>query len=132
LLARRLHRDFPGGFAVGSLNFSAIALLINADELDDAERAMDVLRVDAEDEQMLGAVGMLGAIPPSILLTAMLGCRGRLRLAQDDPVRAIEDLAGAGERNAAWLLQRVEPPWRPLLAEALVLAGRREEAVAEA
>ncbi len=195
LLARRLHRDFPGGFAVGSLNFSAVALLINADELDDAERAMDVLRADAEEdvqpnmvagsfwqqaqiayqrgdlarcelegrgaieaggefvrrlatpwlvmvlveqgrlaeaEQMLGSVGMLGAIPASILLTAMLGCRGRLRLAQDDPVRAIEDLAAAGERNAAWLLQRVEPPWRPLLAEALVLADRRQDAVAEA
>ena len=75
---------------------------------------------------------MLGAIPPSILLTAMLGCRGRLRLAQDDPVRAIEDLAGAADRNAAWFLRRVEPPWRPLLAEALVLADRREDAVGEA
>lgn len=195
LLGRRLHRDFPGGFAVGSLNFSAVALLINADALDDAEHAMDVLRADAEEgvqpdviaaslwqqaqiayqrgdlarcelegrgaieaggefarrlatpwlvmvlveqgrlveaEQLLGSVGMLGAIPASILLTAMLGCRGRLRLAQGDLVRAVEDLAGAGERNAAWLRQRVEPPWRPLLVEALVLADRREDAVGEA
>ena len=49
LLGRRLQRDFPGGFAVGSLNFSAVAMLINADALDDAERAMDVLRADAEE-----------------------------------------------------------------------------------
>jgi DNA-binding CsgD family transcriptional regulator len=195
LLGRRLQRDFPGGFAVGSLNFWAVAMLINADALDDAERAMDVLRADAEDgvqpdmiaaslwqqaqiayqrgdlarcelegrgaveaggefarrlatpwlvmvlveqgrlaeaEQLLGSVGMLGPIPTSILLTAMLGSRGRLRLAQDDPSRAIEDLADTGERNAAFLHQRVEPPWRPLLVEALVLAGRREEAVGEA
>ena len=40
--ALRLHRDYPGGFAVGSLTFGAIAMLINADALDDAERAMDV------------------------------------------------------------------------------------------
>ena len=195
LLGRRLQRDFPGGFAVGSLNFSAVAMLINADALDDAERAMDVLRADAEEgvqpdmiaaslwqqaqiayqrgdlarcelegrgaieaggefarrlaapwlvmvlveqgrlveaEQLLGSVGMLGPIPSSILLTAMLGSRGRLRLAQDDPVRAVEDLAGAGERNAAYYLQRVEPPWRPLFAEALVLADRREDAALEA
>ena len=195
LLGRRLQRDFPGGFAIGSLNFSAVALLINADALDDAERAMDVLRADAEDgvqpdmiaaslwqqaqiayqrgdlarcelegrgaieaggefarglatpwlvmvlveqgrldeaEKLLGSVGMLGPIPPSILLTAMLGSRGRLRLAQDDTSRAIEDLACAGERNAAYLQQRVEPPWRPLLTEALVLADRRDEAMREA
>ena len=66
-----------------------------------------------EAEQLLGSVGMLGPIPSSILLTAMLGSRGRLRLAQDDPVRAVEDLAGAGERNAAYYLQRVEPPGGP-------------------
>ena len=195
LLGRRLHRDFPGGFAVGSLNFSAVAMLMNADALDDAEHAMDVLRADAEErvqpdmiagalwqqaqiayqrgdlarcelegrnaievggefarwlatpwlvmvlveqgrlaeaEQLLGSVGMLGPIPPSILLTAMLGSRGRLRLAQDDLSRAVEDLAGAGERNAASFMQRVEPPWRPLLAEALVLADRREDALREA
>jgi DNA-binding CsgD family transcriptional regulator len=195
LLGRRLHRDFPGGFAVGSLNFSAVAMLMNADALDEAERSMDVLRADAEDrvqpdmiagalwqqaqiayqrgdlarcelegrnaievggefarrlatpwlvmvlaeqgrlaeaEQLLGSVGMLGPIPASVLLTAMLGSRGRLRLAQDDLSRAVEDLAGAGERNAASFMQRVEPPWRPLLAEALVLSGRREEAMREA
>ena len=195
LLGRRLHRDFPGGFAVGSLNFSAVAMLINADALDEAEHSMDVLRADAEDrvqpdmiagalwqqaqiayqrgdlarcelegrnaievggefakrlatpwlvivlveqgrlaeaEQLLGSVGMLGPIPASVLLTAMLGSRGRLRLAQDDPSRAVEDLAAAGERNAASFAQRVEPPWRPLLAEALVLSDRREDAMREA
>jgi DNA-binding CsgD family transcriptional regulator len=86
----------------------------------------------AEAEGLLGALGMLGPIPASVLLTAMLGSRGRLRLAQGDPSRAVDDLAGAGARNAASYLQRVEPPWRPLLAEALVLADRREEAAGEA
>ena len=195
LLDRRLHRDFPGGFAVGSLTFSAVAMLMNADALDDAEQSMDVLRTDAEErvqpdmiagalwqqaqiayqrgdlarcelegrgaievggefarrlatpwlvmvlaeqgrlaeaEGLLGALGMLGPIPASVLLTAMLGSRGRLRLAQGDPSRAVDDLAGAGERNAASFMQRVEPPWRPLLAEALVLTDRREEAAREA
>ena len=37
-----------------------------------------------EAEQLLGSAGMLGPIPPSILLTAALGSRGRLRLAQGD------------------------------------------------
>jgi DNA-binding CsgD family transcriptional regulator len=195
LLAQRLHRDFPGGVAIGSLTFSAVALLINADALDDAERAMDVLRADAEEEvlpdmiavallqqaaiafqrgdlarcefevrgaaqvggefaralatpwlvmtrseqgrvaeaeQHLDSLGMLGPIPKSVLLTAMLGSRGRLRLAQGDPSRAVEDLAGARERNAPWLMQRIEPAWQPLLVEALVLADRAQEADAEA
>jgi DNA-binding CsgD family transcriptional regulator len=195
LLAQRLHRDFPGGFAVGSLTFSAVAMLLNADALDDAERAMDVLRADAEQmvmpdmiagalwqqaqiayqrgdltrceleargaievggefarrlvtpwlvmalteqgqlteaEQMLGSLGMLGPIPATVLLTAMLGSRGRLRLAQDDPSRAVEDLAAARDRNAKWLMRRVEPPWQPLLAEALTRAGRGGEAAGEA
>jgi DNA-binding CsgD family transcriptional regulator len=170
-------------------------MLMNADALDDAERAMDVLRADAEElvmpdmisgalwqqaqiayqrgdlercmlegrgaievggefarrlvtpwqvmvlteqghlteaEQLLGSVGMLGPIPRSVLLTAMLGSRGRLRLAQGDPSRAVDDLAGARDRNAAWLKQRVEPPWQPLLAEALVLTDRIQEAADEA
>jgi DNA-binding CsgD family transcriptional regulator len=195
LLGLRLHRDFPGGFAVGSLTFSAVAMLMNADALDDAERAMDVLRADAEEmvmpdmiagalwqqaqiayqrgdlarcelegrgaievggefarrlvtpwlvmalvergqlteaEQTLGSLGMLGPIPETVLLTAMLGSRGRLRLAQDDPSRAAEDLAGARDRNAKWLMQRVEPPWQPLLAEALTRADRDGEAADEA
>jgi hypothetical protein len=49
LLALRLHRDYPDGFAAGSLTFAAATLQINADVLDDAERAMDVLRSDAEE-----------------------------------------------------------------------------------
>jgi len=190
-----LHRDFPGGFAIGSLTFSAVAVLVNADALDDAERAMDLLRADAEDmvlldmvagalwqqaqiayqrgdlarcefevrraievggefarrlatpwlvmtlseqdrlaeaEQLLDSLGMLGPIATSLLLTAMLGSRGRLRLAQGDPSRAVEDLVGARDRNAPWLIQRVEPAWQPLLAEALVLADRVQDAADEA
>jgi DNA-binding CsgD family transcriptional regulator len=191
LLARRLHRDYPNGFAVGSLTFSAIAKLMNADALEDAERAMDAFRADAEEraqpdliagalwqqaqiayqrgdlprceleargaieaggdfarglatpwlvmvlaeqdrleeaEQSLGEAGLLGPIAASILLAAALGSRGRLRLAQGDARGAVEDLGAVLDRNAAYGLPRVEPPWRPLLAEALVLADRTHEA----
>jgi DNA-binding CsgD family transcriptional regulator len=191
LLALRLHRDHPGGFAVGSLTFAAATLQVNADVLDDAERAMDVLRSDAEElavpyliavalrqqaliayqrgdlarcelevrgaleaggefanrlttpwlvmalaeqarlqeaEQLLASAGMLGHLPPSVLLTAALGSRGCLRLAQGDARRAVEDLAEARDRCAAFFRQQIEPPWQPRLAEALVLADRRREA----
>ena len=72
-----------------------------------------------------------GAIAPSGLLAAAAGSRGRLRLAQGDLRRAIDDLADARDRSAAYYRLRVEPPWQPLLTEALVLAGRADEAVAE-
>ena len=195
LLAQRWHRQHPSGFAVGSLTFAATALLINADALDDAERAMDVLRADAEElalphliagavwqqaeiayhrgdlarcqlearaaieaggdfarrlatpwlvmahteqgrldeaEALLHSLGMLGVIAPSALLTDMLGSRGRLRLAQGNAERAVEDLHAARERSAERYRQRVEPPWRPMLVEALVLADRGAEAIREA
>jgi DNA-binding CsgD family transcriptional regulator len=86
----------------------------------------------AEAEQLLDSAGMLGSIPPNLLLTAILGSRGRLRLAQGDAARAVEDLAGACERNKAWARAPLEPPWRPLLVEALVLADRVGEAKEEA
>jgi DNA-binding CsgD family transcriptional regulator len=190
-LALRLHRDYPDGFAVGSLTFAAATVQINADVLDDAERAMDVLRADAEElavpyliavalrqqaliayqrgdlarcelevrgaleaggefanrlttpwlvmalaeqdrldeaERLLASVGMLGPLAPSVLLTAALGSRGCLRLAQGDAQRAVDDLAEARDRCAAFFRQQIEPPWRPRLAEALVLADRRQEA----
>jgi DNA-binding CsgD family transcriptional regulator len=196
-LALRLHRHYPDGFAAGSLTFAAATVQINADVLDDAERAMDVLRSDAEElrvpyliavalrqqaliayqrgdlarcelevrgaleaggefanrlttpwlvmalaeqdrleeaEQLLASVGMLGPLPPHVLLTAALGSRGCLRLAQGDAQRAVEDLAETRDRCAAFFRDQIEPPWRPRLAEALVLADRRQEAadVAEA
>lgn len=195
LLGQRFHREYGGGFAVGSLTFSATATLINADALDEAEQAMDGLRRDAEAiaqpglisaaswqqaqiayqrgdlarcelearsasetggefprrlatpwlvlalveqarrdeaEGLLDSAGMLGTIPSNILLTALLGSRGRLRLAQGDARRAVEDLAGACERNKAWGRERLEPPWLPLLVEALVLADRVGDATEEA
>jgi DNA-binding CsgD family transcriptional regulator len=71
-------------------------------------------------------------IGPSGLLAAALGSRGRLRLAQHALDAAIADLAAAKQRAAAFYALRVEPPWQPLLVEALTLAGRTEEADAEA
>ena len=82
-------------------------------------------------EQLLASEGLLGPIPPTILLAAALGSRGRLRLAQGDAEGAIEDLAAMLDRNAAHHRRRVEPPWRPLLTEALVLADRSNEVAAE-
>ena len=49
-----------------------------------------------EAEQLLDSAGMLGPIPPSILLTAALGSRGRLRLAQGDAAAR-----GRGSRRRA-------------------------------
>jgi DNA-binding CsgD family transcriptional regulator len=195
LLALRLHRDFPGGYAVGELTFAATIVLISADALDDAERAMDRLLADAEEtaqphllagalwqraqiayqrgdlrrcrlearaageaagafarriavpwsvmalaeqgetaeaEQLLAAEGMLGAIGPSRLLDAAVGSRGRLRLAQGRAELAVDDLADARDRSLAVFARLIEPPWQPLLAEALVLAGRGADASAEA
>jgi len=85
-----------------------------------------------EAQQLLGEAGLLGPVPPTILLAAALGSRGRLRLAQGDTDGAVEDFAAVLDRNAAYELQRVEPPWRPLLAEALVLADRMDEAAVAA
>ena len=195
LLARRVHRDYPGGFAASAFSFSAASKLLSADALEDAERAMDALRVDAEKmaqpeliaaalcqqaiiayqrgdlprcelearaaieaggdfvhglttpwlvmvlveqarldaaEQLLGSAGLLGEIPATMFLVASRGSRGRLRLAQNDPQRAIDDLAAIVDHNAAYGMPHVEPPWRPLLVEALVLADRTDEAVKEA
>jgi DNA-binding CsgD family transcriptional regulator len=195
LLALRLHREFPGGYAVGELTFSATAVLINADALDDAERAMERLRADAEEtaqphliagalwqqaqiayqrgdlrrcrlearaageaagafarrlavpwmvmalveqgenaeaEQLLAVEGMFGEIGPSGLLDAAIGSRGRLRLAQGRVDLAVDDLVDARDRGLARFARGVEPPWQPLLAEALVLSGRGAEASAEA
>ena len=191
LLEQRLQRDSHIGFAAGSLIFWATGVLINADELDAAERAMQLLREDAEAlgapelvagahrqqaqiayqlgdlgrcelearaaieaggefarplaapwqvmamaeqdrhreaEQTFADADLLGPVPPSILFTAVLGSRGRLRLAQLDLERAIDDLDAVLERNAARGQRRLEPPWRPLLVEALALAGRHQEA----
>jgi tetratricopeptide (TPR) repeat protein len=195
LLAERLHLDYQGGFAIGALTFGAVGQLLSADLLDDAERAMDGLRTDAETraipdliagaiwqhaqiayqrgdltrceleaaasieaggefarplavpwtvlamseqgrlaeaEQTLASARMLGPVPPSVLFTAILGIRGRLKLAQHEPDQAIDDLAEVLERNAGWGHRRVEPPWQPLLTEALVQAGRTREATEHA
>ena len=83
-------------------------------------------------KELLESAGLLGPIAPGILLVASRGGRGRLRLAQGDPQRAIDDLAAMVDHNAAYGLQRVEPPWQPLLAEALVLADRRDQAAEQA
>ena len=48
LLGRRLYHDYPGGFAAGSLTFGAVSMLISSDALEEAERAIDALRSDAE------------------------------------------------------------------------------------
>src|SRR5215212_6750237 len=85
-----------------------------------------------EGQRLLASAEWLGVIPPTILLAAALGSRGRLRLAQGDAGGAVEDLGAMLDRNTAHHRRRSEPPWRPLLAEALVLAGRSAEAAAEA
>ena len=85
-----------------------------------------------EAERLLGEAGLLGPVPASILLAVALGSRGRLRLAQGDARGAVEDFGAVLDRNAAYDLPRVEPPWRPLLAEGLVLADRTDDAAEQA
>jgi tetratricopeptide (TPR) repeat protein len=85
-----------------------------------------------EAEQTLANAQLLGPVPPSVLFTVALGSRGRLRLAQHDLEPAIDDLRALLDRNAARDQQRVEPPWQPLLAEALALASRTSEAAGHA
>jgi len=87
---------------------------------------------NAEAERLLVTEDMLGEVGRSWLLDAAIGSRGRLRLAQGRPDLAVDDLADARDRTLARFARRVEPPWQPLLAEALVLAERDAEALAEA
>src|SRR4051794_11662661 len=108
-----------GDFARGLATPWLVMVLTEEGRLDEAER-------------LLGEAGLLGPVPPTILLAAALGSRGRLRMAQGDAGRAAEDLGSVLDRNAAYEMQRVEPPWRPLRAEALVLGDRTHEAAEEA
>ncbi len=114
VLALRLHRDYPGGFAVGSLIFGATAMLMNADALDDAERAMDVLRADAE------AMALPQLIAGALWQHAQIAYqRGDLARCEHEGRSAIE----AGGEFAAQLAT----PW---LVMALAEQGRLDDAEA--
>ena len=115
----RIAIDTAGNFARRLVTPWLVMTLSEQDRLDEAEG-------------LLATAGLLGQIPTSIMLVAAQSARGRLRLAQSDSAQAIEDLTAALERSEAWAQRRLEPPWRPFLAEALFLAGRTDEASAEA
>ena len=114
MLALRLHRHFRSSYAVGELTFSAAALLINADALDDAERAMEALRADGE------AAGQPNMIAGALWQQAQIAYqRGDLVRSEIDARAAIEI---GGE-----VMRPLADPWRVL---ALVEQGRLEEAEA--
>jgi DNA-binding CsgD family transcriptional regulator len=95
LLALRLHRDFPGSYAVGDLTFSATSVLLNADALDDAERAMDQLRADAEQTGQPHLVA--GALWQQAQIAYQRGDLRRCRV----EARAAGEAAGAFARRLA-------------------------------
>ena len=86
-----------------------------------------------EAEQLLASAGMLGPIsterPPDRRRSAAAGACGSLRATPPARSRISPPRAIAARRCSD---ERVEPPWQPLLAEALVLADRGDEAAAEA
>ena len=108
LLGLRLHRDYPGGFAVGSLTFAATAMLINADALDDAERAMDALRADAE------------AMAPPELIAGALWQQAQIAYQRGDLARCELEARGAIEAGGEFA-GRLATPW---LVMALAEQGR--------
>ena len=112
LLGRRLHRDFPGGFAVGSVTFSATAMLMNADALDDAERAMDVLRADAEE-----------LVQPDMIAGA-LWQQAQIAYQRGDLARCALEARGSIEVGGQFA-ERLATPW-------LVMVLTEQGALAEA
>jgi DNA-binding NarL/FixJ family response regulator len=73
--------------------------------------------------------GRAGALPYVYSYELVLAARGRLRLAQDRPQEAVEELRECGRRALA--LGQVNPaiaPWRSLLAQALLALGQEDEA----
>jgi len=112
MLALGLHRDYPGGFAVGSLTFGATAMLINADALDDAERAMDQLHADAEAMALPELVA--GALWQQAQIAYQRGDLPRCELEGRSAIEAGGDFAG-----------RLATPW---LVMALAEQGRVGEA----
>jgi DNA-binding NarL/FixJ family response regulator len=109
------------GWAMGA-GFAAAWLgevLVDRGELEDAERVLT-------EPPLAGPARELQHI---YSYNWVLQARGRLRLAQDNPREAVEDLGEAGRRQEA--IGQVSPtiaPWRSLLATALIELDRRSEA----
>ena len=112
MLALGLHRDYPGGFAVGSLTFGATAMLINADALDDAERAMEQLHAEAEAMALPDLIA--GALWQQAQIAYQRGDLPRCELEGRGAIEAGGDCAG-----------RLATPW---LVMALAEQGRVDEA----
>ncbi|MGW8063893.1 LuxR C-terminal-related transcriptional regulator [Streptomyces ziwulingensis] len=83
---------------------------------------------------VVAAGALAGTVPQDVIDDAWqwseyLGARGRLRLAQDDPVAAVADLTECGRRQELW--QRTNPavsPWWYWAGHARLAAGDRAEA----
>ncbi len=83
---------------------------------------------------IVAAGALTGTVPQDVIDDAWqwseyLGARGRLRLAQDDPVAAVADLTECGRRQELW--QRTNPaasPWWYWAGYARLAVGDRAEA----
>ncbi len=95
-----------------------IDVLVDRGELDAANEALAAARFD-------------GQVGTTIFSGMALAARGRLRLAEQRPEAAVEDLLGAGELQQAL---RADSPsfvgWRGDVVPALLLVGRSDEAAA--
>jgi DNA-binding CsgD family transcriptional regulator len=82
-----------------------------------------------EAESALTNIGMLGAIPESMLFQQLLYARGELRLAQRRTQDGTDDLLEGGRRaRTAGITTAAFRPWRSAAAIGLAALGRSEEA----
>jgi DNA-binding CsgD family transcriptional regulator len=93
-----------------------VEALIEADESDEARRALDA--GDVEDE-----------IPPGLATNDLLHARAMLRLAEGEPRKAVDDLVEFGRRDELWgAANPLASRWRSRASLALAAAREADEA----
>jgi DNA-binding NarL/FixJ family response regulator len=112
-----------GGWRIGMPATAAILVstLVELGRLDEASVTIE----------QAGLSGVAKHATPSYPMSMLLHARGRLRLARADAAGALEDLLEMGRRQD--LMGEPNPSlsdWRSLAARALLLLGRRDEALA--
>jgi DNA-binding CsgD family transcriptional regulator len=82
-----------------------------------------------EADELLASAGMAGDVPELLGFNWLLWSRGRLRLAQGEVDRGLDDLFDVGRRHAVAGLLPAREHWRAAAAPALAARGERERAV---
>ena len=105
---------------------TAVHLMVSAAFL--ADYLLETGDVD-EAERVLARTGLPEQLPPNFHFTILLGARGRLRLARQEPEAALAQFEAIGRIAAGVeLANPAEWPWRTGAAAALLALGRDEEA----